>query len=338
MLNSTISADDAAQFTRAVLTKQGLTSTHVDFIVDTLMFASMRGVDTHGIELLPTYIKELEGGRANRQPEIRDLRSSPALVHLDGNGGLGVVVANVGLRRAIEIARQNGVGAVAVANSNHFGPAGYYSYLAAQSGMIGLAFSNSDVLVAAHNGAKAASGTNPIAIAAQAQNDEVFCLDMATSQVAYSRVRRNLAEDLPIGEGWAVDADGRDSSESGEISALSPLGGYKGQGLAMAVQILTAVLTQMPLDHELTHLFSEPYDKPRKVAHFFLCIDIQAACDPLGFQAQLSELTSHMRRQSRVGYPAVLSPGDAEAEVAITRRKNGIPVSQTLLECFGKCS
>lgn len=329
---SAIAVREAERAARQVLLTHGLCQEHAEFVVDTLVYASLRGVDTHGLELLPTYIQELEGGRCKRQPDVRILRSAPAFALLDGDAGLGVVVANVAIRKAMDLARGNGVGAVAVANSNHFGPAGYYSDLAARSGMIGLSFSNSDVLVAAHNGAKAASGTNPIAIAAPGLGEELFSLDMATSQVAYSRVRRHLAEQRPLEAGWAVDNQGRDSAQTGEIAALVPLGGYKGQGLAMAVQVLTAVLTQMPLDHELSHLFAPPYDQPRKVAHLFLCIDIAAASEPKVFESRLSELTAHMRAESRDGCPPVLSPGDNEAASTARRLQEGVPASAVLRE------
>src|SRR5262249_61634872 len=170
-----------------------------------------------------------------------------------------------------------------VANSNHFAAASVYTLEMARQGVLGLAFTNSDALVAPSGGRHPLFGTNPLSLAVAGADGELFCVDMATSQVAYSKVKSHRERGLPLEPGWALTPEGEDaaSAESGgEIGALQPLGGYKGHGLGMLVEVLCALLAGMPLDHELSHLYAPPYDTPRQVAHLFLAFDLAAFGDP----------------------------------------------------------
>ncbi|MCB1034052.1 MAG: Ldh family oxidoreductase, partial [Acidobacteria bacterium] len=260
------------------LSARGVPEEHAAFVADGLVEASLRAVDTHGVRLFPTYIAELDGGRARARPGLEWQREGKTTRVLDAGGALGMVAGTVAALEAVELARENGVGAVAVANSNHFGPASCYTLRMARLGMIGMCFSNSDALVTPWAAKAALFGTNPLSVAALGEGEEVFCLDMATSQVAYSRIKIFREQDRPLEAGWAVDAEGKDGSreDAGELSALLPLGGYKGQGLGMVVTLLTALLADEPLDHELSHLFAPPYDEPRRVSHLLLALDVGA--------------------------------------------------------------
>jgi LDH2 family malate/lactate/ureidoglycolate dehydrogenase len=300
---------------------------HVGYVADTLVETSLDGIDTHGVRLLETYVAELAGGRAKPRPDMRVLGAMPALALLDADDALGVVAGNVAIELAMERARELGIAAVSVRNSNHFGAAGHYTQRAARAGLIALAFSNSDALVAPFGGTVAMNGTNPIAMAAPGVGDDTFALDMATSQVSYSKFKQYLAAERPLERGWAQDAEGADASESGAVETLQALGGYKGQGLGMLVQILAALLAGMPDDRTISHLYAPPYDAPRKIGHFFVCIDPRATGDADAFRARVSALNDAFRSSRASGADPVLVPGDKERAARAARLAHGIPLS-----------
>ena len=299
---------------RGVLDRRGLSAEHASYVVEGLLEASLRGIDTHGIRLFPTYVAELDGGRSRARPTLRWLGGGRAARLLDAGHALGLVAGRVACAEAARLAREHGVGAVAVRNSNHFGAGSVYSLAMARMGMVGLCFSNTDALVAPHNGVRPLFGTNPVSMAVQGRADDLFCADFATSQVAYSKVRHHQAHGMPLDPGWMVDG------------ALKPLGGHKGQCLGMIVEILCALLAGMPLDHELSHLYAPPFDEPRRVAHLFLALDMGAFRDPEEFRQELSRLMEIVRSQPAAGAERVIVPGDLEAESAAVRRVHGIPM------------
>lgn len=325
-------AERLAGAIRAALLRRDVSGEHAGFVADGLVGTSLRGIDTHGIRLLPTYLAELDGGRARARPEL-SFTGEKAVRRLDAGGALGLVAGTVGCREAVRLAGEHGVGAVSVANSNHFGAASVYTLDMARRGALGLAFTNSDALVAPANGRHPLFGTNPLSLAVAAAGGELFSVDMATSQIAYSKVKSQRERGLPLEPGWAVTPDGVDAATraGGEIGALKPLGGYKGQGLGMIVEILCALLAGMPFDHELTHLYAPPYDTPRQVAHFFLAFDLAAFGDPDApntFRARLARLLALVRESEAVPGERVINPGDLEREAERERGENGIPLSE----------
>ncbi|MCH9652214.1 MAG: Ldh family oxidoreductase [Deltaproteobacteria bacterium] len=324
-----------AVMTRA-LASRGLSPEHQAAVVEGLLEASLRGVDTHGVRLFPTYLKELDGGRAAVRPQMTWQENYSSAHLLDAGSALGLVAGRTACQRATELARNHGVGAVVVRNSNHFGPASAFTLWLARQGLIGLCCTNSDALVAPFQGVEALLGTNPISCAVAGEGDDVFCLDMATSQVSYSCTKIFREEGRPLEPRWAVDATGQDcaSTEAGSPSALLPLGGYKGQGLGMAVSLLCALLAQEPLDDELSHLFAPPYDRGRRVSHFFLALNIGAFSDEERFRSRLSSWLRQFYGSEPSGDESVSTPGAQEARVAAHRGQNGIPLKPELLEWF----
>lgn len=317
-----LAASTLAGLMDAALRRRGLSGEHAGYVVDGLIEASLRGIDTHGVRLFPTYLAELDGGRSRARPRLAWSGERPAARVLDAGGALGLVAGRVACAEAVRLAREQGVGAVSVRGSNHFGAASVYTLAMAREGVLGLSFTNSDALVAPYNGIRPLFGTNPVSMAVRGEEGDLFCADLATSQVSYSKVKHYRARGLPLEPGWAVTADG------GETTALKPLGGHKGQCLNMMVEILCALLAGMPLDHELSHLYAEPYDEPRRVGHFFLALDPAAFGDPEGFRRRLSGLMAYVREQPAVAGERVLVPGDLESEHAAVRGGEGIPLTE----------
>lgn len=233
-------------------------------------------------------------------------------------------------REAIRLARAQGIAAVSVGNSNHFAAASVFTLEIARAGMIGICCSNADALMAPFAGIAALFGTNPLSVCAPGADDDVFCLDMATSQVAFSQLKARLATGQPVPAGWALRPDGADAAGArswDEVGALKPLGGYKGQGLAMAVAILSGLLANMPLDHELTHFYTEPFDAGRRVSHLVIAIDIGAFLPLPAFRQRLTQYLGQIRGQAAVADGIVRVAGDLEAAAARSRREDGIPIS-----------
>jgi LDH2 family malate/lactate/ureidoglycolate dehydrogenase len=335
---SSLPAGTIAGLMTDALRRRGLSEEHIGFVVDGLIEASLRGIDTHGVRLFRTYLNELDGGRSRARPQLTWSGDRPAARVLDAGGALGLVAGRAACGEAVRLARQNGVGAVAVRNSNHFGAASVYTLAMAREGVLGMSFTNSDALVAPYHGMRPLFGTNPLSLAVQGETDDLFCADLATSQVSYSKVKHYRAHGLPLESGWAVDADGGDvAQDAGEVSALQPLGGrsgHKGHCLGMMVEILCSVLTGMPLDHELSHLYGEPYDEPRQVGHFFLALDLPAFQDPGLFRRSLSRLMAAVREQPAVAGERVIVPGDLESESTAARRQGGIPLTAEEADFF----
>lgn len=317
-------------FVRSLLAR-GVSQEHADWVAKALVQTSLRGVDTHGIALFPTYLHELDGGRAAMNPVLSWHGDGKSICVLDAGGALGVVAGHVAADGAVRLARQYGLGAVAVRNSNHFGAAAVHSLRMADQGVLGLCFSNSDALVAPFGGMRPMFGTNPLSVALRGHGDELLCVDMATSQSSYTKIKQRRERGLAIEPGWAVGRDGRDASETGDVAALQPLGGHKGQCLSMIVELLCALVTGTPWDHELSHLYEPPYDAPRNVGHLLMAIDVTQLAGGVGLAGRLGAWLSAIRSQPAVGAGSVQVPGDPERAAHLERTREGIPVDADLL-------
>lgn len=313
---------------RRRLEAEGVPAEHAEDVARSLVDASLRGVDTHGIRLLRTYLEELRGGRSKRRPAFTIGGALPAIAVLDADDALGIVAGAAAMRLAMARAEVFGVAAVAVRNSNHFGRADYFARLASARGKIGIVMSNSDALVVPVGGVAPLNGTNPLAMAAPGVEEDGFLLDMATSQTAYSRILQAIRDNAPIARGLAATRSGADVAEGGEVATLLPLGGIKGQGLGTMVQILCALLADMPFDAALSHLYGEPYDRPRRISHFMIALEIGGFMDPARFRARLSELLDTFRATPPVGDARVAVAGDPERASLRRREIEGIPLDE----------
>jgi ureidoglycolate dehydrogenase (NAD+) len=325
-----VSADRLATAMRAKLAARGVAAEHADLVVAGLIGASLRGIDTHGVRLFAVYLAELDGGRARACPQFVWSPAGRAGRRLDAGGALGLVAGALASREAVSLARHHGVAAVVVVNSNHFGAASTFTIEMARAGAVGVCFSNADALTAPFEGTRSIVGTNPLSVAALGDDDEMFCLDMATSQVSFSQIRARLARGEPILPGWAVRRDGSDAASArsaDEIAALKPLGGYKGHGLAMAITLVCALLGDMPLDHELSRFYDPPFDAGRQVSHLFLALDIASFIAPEIFRRRLAEYLRHVRLQPGTAAGTVRAPGDLEAIAYRDRIVHGIPLN-----------
>lgn len=334
-----LAADALAAFCAAVLQASGADSASAEAATRAMMHGSRLGVDSHGVRLLEHYARVIAGGRVNGRPAFQMHGTAGAVATLDADNGHGAHAAYAAMDRAIEFAAVSGIGAVAIRNSSHFGPAGAFALAAAERGFIGLAFCNSDSFVRLHGGAERLHGTNPIAAAAPVAGRRPWLLDMATSAVPYNRVLlyRSLGRDLPPGA--ASDAEGHDTTNPHLADMLAPLGGafgFKGAALGGLVEIFSAMLSGAGLSFDIPPMGGDDLSTPRNVGAFVLALRPSAFLPEAAFDAAMTRYLETLRGSRPVADGAVLAPGDREWAEAARRERDGIPIDSDTAAGFDR--
>lgn len=326
-------------FCRATMAAAGGDEATADAATRAMMHASRHGIDSHGVRLLDHYAHVLAGGRVNGRPRMQVARTFPAVAMLDADDGHGALAAYTAMDHAVALARENGIGAVAIARSSHFGPAGAFALEAAKAGYVGLAFCNSDAFVRLHGGAARFHGTNPIACAVPLQGEKPWLLDMATSAIPYNRVQLYKSLDRTLPQGVASAADGHDTRDPHQVEMLAPLGGdfgFKGAGLAGMVEIFSAVFTGMGLSAELAPMNGPDFSTPRGLGAFVMALRPDAFVDQEVFDDGMRRYVGLLRGSpNRVG-ETVMAPGDREWAEAERRDAEGIPIDPETRQAFAR--
>ena len=328
---------DLGAFCDAALQAVGADAATAQAATAAMLHASRLGVDSHGVRLLPHYVRVIEGGRVNGRPTLSFVRSIGATSVLDGDDCHGALAAFTAMDRAFELARVHGLGAVAIRRSSHFGAAGAYALKAAEKGYIGLATSNSDSIVRLHEGAQPFHGTNPIAIGAPVPGERPWLLDMATSAVPFNRVQLFGSLGRLLSPGVASDAEGRDTIRPDDVKMLAPLGGefgFKGAALAGVAEILSTALTGMGLSFELMAMGGPDFSTPRGLGAFVLALNPLAFVDEAVFADTMRRYVAGIRNSRAVRAGRVMAPGDREWAEAAVREAAGIPVDPDTLAAF----
>jgi ureidoglycolate dehydrogenase (NAD+) len=298
-------------------------------VAASLVQSSSRGIDSHGIGLFPHYYKAVEAGRINKKPAMKVRKIAQSIATVDADHGFGHHAGAVGMDKAIEIAHDNGVGAVSVRNSTHFGAAAYFGLRAAESDCLGFAFTNADGLVKVFNSKERFLGTNPICFTAPLKKEGPFCLDMATSLVSWNRIKLYRQMNKKIPPDWAFDKNGRRVTDPHKAFSLSPIGEYKGFGLGVMVDILCALLARGPISKDILPMFDTPLSRRRHISHFFMAINIKSFSDVAAFKNDFQKMIDRIRRLTPMSKSAkVMVAGDPEKLAFLQRSKTGIPVSR----------
>jgi len=321
-----IAYDDLVTFTGAVLAKAGLDDFSRDAVTSGLCETSLRGVDSHGIRLLPHYAASALSGRKNPKPDFKFNQRFPAMGALDADDAFGHAAGIYAMDRAMEMAETQGTGTVSVFNSSHPGAMASFALKAARAGYIGFAFTHADALVVAHGGTRALFGTNPVCMAAPRREEEPFCLDMATSTIPWNRLMRHRASGTPLAEGLAADENGAPTTDANAARALSPTGGYKGYGLGAMVEILCGVMSGMAVARDIPAMFTTPMDRPRKLGQFYMAMRTDCCGSADDFRARLQAMTDAARSEPPREGEEVMLPGDPEIRESARRRRDGIPL------------
>lgn len=270
-----ISIDNLKAVVLEILSKAGVSKEDAIIILDTILFANRRGVATHGVGRLPLYVHKIASGHYNPKNEITVLSDREAYALLDANNGFGQVVAFKATKMAIAKAKRYGIAVVGVRNSNNFGTAGYFGEMAAKEGCAAMVYANAAPAIAPTGGNKTIFGTNPLCYAFPGVDDYApIILDMATTIAARGKIRlaAKNGEKIPIG--WAIGPDGLPTDDPNVAlkGSLLPIGGYKGYGLSMFVDILAGLLTGSRFAGEVKNL--SKMDEDSGNGHLFIVIDL----------------------------------------------------------------
>jgi LDH2 family malate/lactate/ureidoglycolate dehydrogenase len=321
-----ISADALTRFSEDILTAAGVPSHKATVAAHCLVGSNLRGVDSHGIQLLPFYIDQLLAGELDPAADGQVISESGSCLHFDGQNALGQWVAETCCGHAIRIARSNGVGLVVARDSNHFGAAAWWAQKMRDAGQIGIVVCNASPIVPPWQGREGRLGTNPICMALPGP----WLLDMATTTVAAGKIFKAFLNGQPeIPAGWAFDGDGVPTTDTAAAykGMLMPLGGYKGSGLAMMVEILCGVLGGGAMANEIGGIRFR--GRTVRVSQTYIAIDIARFMPVEEFTARIEKLVGIMKSTAVApGYEEVLVAGDPEWRIEAERRRDGIPVAQ----------
>lgn len=327
-------------FTRKIFEQIGCPAEQAESASKVLLSADLRGVDSHGVARLSGYVRLWEAKRINATPQIKIVHETPSTAVVDGDSGLGLVVAPVAMQIAIDKAKNVGTGWVSVQNSNHYGIAAVHAMMALESDMIGVSMTNASPLVAPTFSTAKMLGTNPICVAAPAGTEPPFVLDMATTTAANGKLEilQRKEEAAPLG--WVQDANGNPSTDAGILKkggALLPLGGdkdhgsHKGYGLGAVVDLFSALLSGAnfaPWVPPFPAYVPMPARQPGKgIGHFFGAMRVDAFRSVEAYKKDMDDWISGFRNAATLpGYEKVLVPGDPEREMEAERSKSGIPL------------
>lgn len=325
-----IDKDTEFKFVTDVFKALGVKEEEAKLAAEVVVQSDASGVTTHGLARMPMYVRRLLNGAVNPTPNIRQTNESENLIALDGDNGPGNVVGPTAINMCIKAAKKHGMAAVAIKNSNHYGVGNYYAWKFAEANLIGINMTNSTPNVAPTGGKVPMLGTNPITVGIPAGKHYPIALDMATSVVAFGKIQKaaDAGEKIPLG--WAVDKDGKpteDPSKALDGGSLLPIGGYKGYGLAMIIDILSALVSQAAYGLDIGDKFDLENATPEKVGHFMLAIDVSKFYDIDEFKKNVDEYIDTMKgTEKAVGVDEIYVPGEIEFLRAKKIEETGIPV------------
>jgi len=324
----------------------GMNRDDAALVADSLVAAEVRGVTSHGLVRLPVYLQNLKDGLVDPVGRPTLAADGPTVALVDGKRAMGQVASKVAMDLAIERAKTHGISAVAVRNSNHFGAGAYWAMLALPHRMIGIAMTNGAVAMAPTGGVTPLLGNNPLAVASPAGDELPIVLDMAQTMVARGWIKLAAMRDQPLPDGWAQDAQGRPTNDPNAAldGSLLPIGGYKGYGLAIVVELLTAALSGAAMGPSLENMgfTAGALDEKRYpvhdaggtgTGHFFAAIDIARFIPFDVYTARADALVRTMKMTELAeGVSSIMLPGEREYATEKQRRANGIAVTREVAE------
>jgi L-2-hydroxycarboxylate dehydrogenase (NAD+) len=321
-------------FVAELFHKAGMPAEDARFCAWSLVQTNLWGIDSHGVLRTRVYVERLLKGAINPRPEIRKVRGALAFEVLHGDDGAGPVVAKAAMARAIALAEQYGVGVVGAMRSNHFGATALYARMAADAGMVGIAMTNVVPNMVAPGGSRPVVGNNPLAVAIPTFQEFPFVLDISLSNVAGGKLllASKKGEKIPLD--WATDDQGRptDDPDVAFKGFLLPMGGYKGLGLAYAVDILCGVLTGGAFLDEMKGMYKFP-DDPSLTGHFMLAIKTEMVMPREELKERMAAFVSKVKT-APMWDPSkeMLIPGELEYRTEQARRAQGIPLPPALYD------
>ncbi len=324
----TFAAQPLIDFANRLLLALKVSAAKADLIARSLVASNLRAVDSHGLQLLPFYLEQIQMGNINIDTDGHIASESGACITYDGEIGIGQWISQICCGHAIRLGHAHGVAMVVARDSNHFGAAAFWAQQISAHGLIGIVMCNATALVAPWQGKEPRFGTNPICMSVP--GPKTWLLDMATTTVALGKIMNaQFHGHDTIPEGWAMDSEGvaTTHTQTALNGLLMPLGGYKGSGLAMLAEILCAVLSGGAMSTQLGGIRVK--GQPMRTSQLFLAIDVARFMPFADFQRRMHELVAMVKSSKPAsGYDEVLVAGDPEWRAEEQRRRDGIPLSE----------
>ena len=329
-----VSADDLKAFCQAILEHVGLPANDAELVADTLVAADLGGVHSHGVMRLSHYVPGLIAGAINLHPRLSRVRESRCTGLLDGDNGMGQIVAVRAMEWAVEMTLAAGIGVVGVRNSNHFGTCGYYARMAIQHDYIGIVLTNGFPTMAPWGGKKLMLGNHPLAIAIPTDEEPPVVLDISTSVVSQGKVILAAKKGETIPDGWAMDREGRPTQDPQEAldGLLMPLGEHKGYGLSLVIAVLSAALTGAAMSWEMVDTPERYMYMGVNIGHFLMAIDVQNFVPLPEFKHRMDEVVRALRESPKAaGVDRIFVPGEMYSARQQTYLTEGIPMDPNVM-------
>ncbi len=327
-----VPAPQLIEFGQAILCKVGVLEVDARKVAEILVESNLRGVDTHGIYLVNLYSKRIEKGLVNAKPQMKFEKSRAAVGILDADTALGQLATLRAMELAIGMAKECGSGTVLVKRSTHFGAGAYYTNYAASQDMIGILMSHSETDVVLFGGKKPYLGTNPYSVAIPAGRHAPFLMDMATSEVAFGKVRAAAEAGQQIPSNWAVDEEGNPVTDARLAKAVTSMSGAKGYAIGLMIELLSSATTGMAFGPGIVRKFDD-WEHPQQLGHFVQAIDPSAFTSLEAFKGRVDAVMDEIASQPVVtGNPfgRILMPGEPEVEKRRKRLEEGCPIAPVI--------
>jgi len=291
---------------------------------------SLRGVDSHGIRLLPHYLNALKNGRINGKPAFKVNKKFPCFLGLDADNGFGHAAGFKSIELGIKLARNYGIAAISVFNSSHPGAMASFALEGARNNLCCFAFTHADSLIQSFNSKDTFFGTNPICFAAPRAGEEPFCVDMAPTYAPWNKILDYKEKGLKLEDNIAIDLDGLPTRNPEEAKALLPIAGYKGYALAAMVEVLCSTLSGMNFGPNIPSMYGSSIKKPRHLGQFYILMRADINLEINEFADNLHKMSELIRNQKPQNENEVLVPNDPQIKESANRKRNGIPVSSEI--------
>lgn len=335
MTEITIKVENLNPFIIDLTTKTGLGKNDADILAESLIDADLKGIRSHGLMRLPIYIRRMESGVIDIAKKVEVVKEKGSIKILNANHGLGQVAGVKGMEVAISSAKQFGVGICGIFNSNHFGALGYYTELASNKKMIGMATTNSFPIMAPTGGKEKVIGNNPFAISVPRLNDFPITYDVATSTVAYGKILMSKKEGKKIPLGWALDSNGQPTDAPDDVilrdGSLMPFEKHKGYGFAFMLEILAGVLTGANFSHQIHSMYN--LNEFAGLGHFIMAIDIEHFMELASFYKRLELFVESIKSSKlAMGANEILIPGEIEQRNKTINMEKGLTYEDSVIE------
>lgn len=332
-----ISPSSSHAFAKSVLVSYGVSTDRADIVADALVLADLRGVDSHGINRLPSYVARIKAGVLATNPVLEFEYKTPVLAMLDAKNTFGFVAGSLAIDEGIKIASTYGLAVVGVKHSNHYGMASTYILRAVQQGFAAFAFTNASRSMPPWGGKEPLFGTSPFAVGVPGGQAGNFVLDMSPSVAARGKIRKAARRGEPIPEGYALDKDGKPTTDAKAAldGVVLPIGGPKGSGLAMMMDIFGGLLTGAAFAGDVVDM-NKNATTPQNVGHWFLLYRPEAFLDSREeLHARMDKLLDRTRKCEKAdGFERIYVSGEMETEREIENRKMGILYTQGEIEAL----